>query len=125
MTKSAARKRSAQEKAKARQDPASAGAAATSHLTVVASDTLDRHPHCEHHGPALLFRETFDDPTKTPLEFYGCSANRDRHACRVRTAVDAADDEQRRAADYERRMAANAELLQMVCNHFRHLNLAL
>lgn len=89
----------------------------TSHITVIVGDPSD-HPHCERHGPALLFRETFDDGRPT-RQFYGCSANRDRNECRVRERVEQApaadaDDDRARFVAYENRLQRNAALFQDV-----------
>lgn len=81
----------------------------TSHISVIEEDAPP--PHCEHHGSALLFRETFDDG-RPPATFHGCSANRDRNQCRIlRTPI--ADDQQLSAA-YEHRVLTNTQLLQLV-----------
>lgn len=70
-----------------------------SHIKII-TEELSENPHCENHGPALKFHETFDDG-RSPNTFYGCSANRDRNCCRIRTALSAEDDLAQRTAAAE------------------------
>lgn len=83
---------------------------------MIANDPGD-HPHCERHGPALLFRETFDDG-RPAHQFYGCSANRDRKQCRVRESaaeLDAsAEDDRARSVAFEERLQQNAALFAQI-----------
>lgn len=83
---------------------------------MIANDPAD-HPHCERHGPALLFRETFDDG-RPARQFYGCSANRDRNQCRVR---DSAADAEAVAADDRVRSEAFEERLQQKTTLFAQI----
>lgn len=55
------------------------------HITVINQNHVDHRPNkmCVH-GPALLFKKTFDNGT-APIEFYGCSAYRNPKECPILT----------------------------------------
>lgn len=48
---------------------------------------LSSHPHCQSHGPALLFQQLIDtspSPVSEPVvKFFACSAIRDKNVCKI------------------------------------------